>query len=182
MLRLKRFAPILLLALLLYNAFGYYLLFLYGIEKARIDARFVSEHDLQVARFKIALYVSVEDTDFEYPDKEFSIEGKSYHIVKQRVKNDSLEIYFLRNRQQERLTADVNNIVRSQQPLQGSPASPVRDYLKSFLKDYLPCEHPLYAPANETCAYEACRMAPVLPDDKRLSAFLPIFSPPPEQA
>ena len=178
---MKRTAVIALIALLFYNAFGYYLLYLYGSRQARIttlDA--IPECAMQVAKFKIALYASLPDTDFDYIDEERTIEDKTYHVVKQRIKDDSLEIYYLRNFRQENLRASVNEIIRNQNAPSPAHSAPLKDLLKSFLKDYLP-NPPAVATDIIALPMEESVLL-ISPENSWRVVFLPIFSPPPERA
>jgi hypothetical protein len=137
---MKRFGAILLLALVLYNAFGYYLLFAYQQEQARVIAlQDMPESAFQVIKFNLAIYTSVPDTDFEYVNEPLSHEGKNFNIVKKRIKNDTLYTYYLRNIRQDELRQNLNDIVENQiVSKQSSDHTPLKQLLKTFLKDYLP--------------------------------------------
>jgi type II secretory ATPase GspE/PulE/Tfp pilus assembly ATPase PilB-like protein len=137
---MKRFASISLLALLLYNAFGYYLLFAYEREQARVMAlQDMPESAFQVLKFNLAIYTSVQNTDFEYVNEELLVEGKTYNIVKKRVQNDTLQMFYLRNFRQDELRQNLNEIVENQTLSNHSTDnSPIKQLLKSFIKDYIP--------------------------------------------
>jgi hypothetical protein len=179
----KRFIAILLLISLLYNAFGYYLLYLYGSGKTRIEsAAQIPESELEVAKFKVALYTSTPDTEFEAVDVEMELDGKTYHVVKQRIKNDSLCLYYVRNFHREALRADLNDLVKRQNPGQGaSHNSPAKDLLKSFFKDYF--FHDGFVPeAFVLSAATEPSALPLSPAGLTRSVYLSVFSPPPDAA
>jgi hypothetical protein len=177
----KQFFAILLLISLLYNAFGYYLLYLYGSGKVRIESTAqLPESALEVAKFKVALYTSVPDTEFENVDVEMDIEGKTYHIVRQRIKNDSLYLYYVRNFQKEELRAAVNDITENQNSAQGaSHNTPAKDLVKSFLKDYFINDGFVPGALALSDVFRPSIPA-VAPADAPRSAYLLVFSPPPD--
>ncbi|MBL7818803.1 MAG: hypothetical protein JNL70_27640 [Saprospiraceae bacterium] len=142
---LKRFAAISFLLLLLFNAFGYYLLF--GYEQAQAREQVIQniqnmpESSFMVVKMLVSPYAHVEDRDFEYVEGEFRKDGKTYNFVKKRIKNDSLELYCLNNIRQDQLTAQFNDYVK-ENLIQGKSSQnvPMKQMLKSFLKDYIPLE------------------------------------------
>lgn len=129
-----------MLALVLYNAFGYYVLFAYEREQARVmTLQDLPESAFQVLKFNLAIYTSVQNTEFEYVNDELVVEGKTYNIVKKRVYNDSLQLFYLRNFRQDQLRENLNEIVSNQTLGNHSTEHmPVKQLLKSFIKDYIP--------------------------------------------
>ncbi|MBL7816817.1 MAG: hypothetical protein JNL70_17480 [Saprospiraceae bacterium] len=133
-------ATILLLTLILFNAFGYYSLFVYEKKQARFtELQNIADSDLQVIKMNVAIYTSVGDRDFEYLDKEMCIENKAYHIVKKKIVNDTAYLYYLRNFKQETLQKQLNNIVETQTLTKQSSnkETPLKQLLNNFLKDYI---------------------------------------------
>ena len=137
---MKKIASILLLALLLYNAFGYYITFAYEREQARVTMlQDLPESAFEVIKINAAIYTSVENTDFEYIDQEMALEGKNYHFVKKRIFNDTLNLYYVHNYRQDALQQNLNDIVETQTlTKQTNGDTPVKQLLKNFLKDYIP--------------------------------------------
>lgn len=138
---MKKIALILLLPLLLYSAFGYYILFAYLHQSARIDyLEHLPDEAYQVLSYKFSDYtIRVHDTDFNWVDKELTLEGKSYHIIKKRIIGNTLQLYYLPNHKQDDLRQTLNNIVDSQSLSKPSSSdSPIKAFLKTFLKDYIP--------------------------------------------
>jgi hypothetical protein len=179
----KHLTVISLLALLLYNAFGYQLLYLYEWERLRLDSlESIPESAMQVVKLNVSVYTPASDTEFEYVDKEMTIESKVYHIVKQRVKNDSLHLYYIRNVRREELQASVHQMLRSQLCADApSPEAPVKNLIQSFLKDYV-----LHDRIFAEITFGGMAFIPALPypepTDRRYKIFLSVFSPPPELA
>ena len=130
-----------LLALLLYNAFGYYVLFAYEQQQVRsLCVSQLSDSDFTITKMPATLYMHVEDSDFEYVNTEVKMGDKVFNIVKQRVLRDTLYMYSLRNFKSEDLTGKLNDIVVSQtiEKQTSNYPSPIKNLLKSFIKDYLP--------------------------------------------
>ena len=142
---LKRIAAISFLFLLLFNAFGYYLLFGYEQVQARKQAvstiQYLPESSFMVVKMLVSPYAHVADRDFEYVEGEFIKDGKTYNFVKKRIVNDSLELYCLNNVRQDQLTAQFNDYVK-ENIINGKTSQnlPTKQMLKSFLKDYIPLE------------------------------------------
>lgn len=133
---LKKIASILLLSVLLFNVVGYFALFAYEQEQAkRMVLQDMPEEAFKIVKVLASTYVHVADTDFDYPDEQFTIEGRTYNLAKKRIHHDTLEIYLLNNVKQDELTAAFKdyieqNILAKKDPTSKSP-------LKSALKDFL---------------------------------------------
>jgi len=179
---MKRLVAILLLGLMLFNSFGYYLLFAYERQQARDMAIANTPEALfDVIKIKVALYTSVSDTDFEFVDEEMTVENKTYQIVKKRIKNDTAELYYFRDFHQEALRKTLNDIVVSQtQDDQTGSNQPIKHLLKSFLKDYIHDEDFAF----ELNSTEYTTFEPLVLNATahifKASAFLSLHAPPPE--
>jgi hypothetical protein len=179
---LKKVTAILLLALLLYNAFGYYLLFTYEREQARLCLLHdLPEEAFQILKFKATLYTSIENTDFEFINADLTVENKSYRVVKKKIQNDTVALYYLRDFRQDELRQNLNEIVESQTitnaPFQNN--KPVKQLLKSFLKDYIPNDtgHSL---RTQPVMITPPVTIPIAPASILQAAYLSNFTPPPE--
>ena len=178
---MKKIVPVFLLALLLYNAFGYYALFAYSSEQARVmSLQNLPESAFQVIKFNVALYTSVENTDFEYVNQELTLENKTYNIVKKRIQNDTLYTYYLRNFKQDELRQNFNDIVETQTLNNKSDNNkPVNLLLKIFLKDYIPNDISILVVQFPDKLSEALTIN-AAPNTALMSPYLPLHSPPPE--
>jgi hypothetical protein len=180
---MKQMAIILLAALLFYNAFGYYLLFAYERNEARVALlQEMPDSAFQIIKVKAALYTSVANTPFEFINEDLTVGNKTYRIVKRQIQNDTLSLYYLRHFREEALRQCLNDIVESQtfgNPV--TPDTPVKQMLQSFLKDYIP---------NNTYIFVVRRLSPlpkrlkirIAPADALQNIDLSDFSPPPEVA
>lgn len=138
---MKRLPAFLLLVLVLYNAFGYYLFFAYQSRKEQIA--FTKKLDEQqsafgVLKFNLAIYSSVPETEFEYENRNITIDDKTYQIVRRYVKNDTLHVVYVRNRPQELLRHTFHQILESQFD-SGNPEEnqPVKHIFKSIADEYI---------------------------------------------
>jgi hypothetical protein len=179
----KRCNAILLLALLLYNAFGYYVLFAYQNEQIHLSAlKELPDTDYNILKFNLAIYTSVADTDFEYFNEEFTIGNKTYNVVKKRIKNDTLHLYCLRNFQKEELRKNLNNIALNQaQNHDSSDNIPFKNLIKTFIKDYLPYQNELLLIEKIAFPTEGGGLNSKTPPFK-IFDFYNIQSPPPKLA
>ena len=183
---LKRLAAISFLLLLLFNAFGYYLLF--GYEQAQAQHNSVQafqkipESAFLVVKMLVSPYAHVEDRDFEYVQGEFKRDGKTYNFVKKRIVNDSLELYCLNNQRQDQLTARFNDYVK-ENFLNGRNTSnlPTKQMLKSFLKDYLPNDIYILVDCSPIEVSE-CSKITIAPSSALMPPYLSLHSPPPNVA
>lgn len=180
---LKKIAAISFLFLLLYNAFGYYLLFGYGQVQARKEVietvKNIPESSFKVIKLLVSAYAHIEDRDFEYIEGEYQSEGQTYNFVKKRIVNDSLELYCINNFRQDKLTAHFNNYVK-ENILNGKDTQnlPTKQILKLFLKDYIfnnISALVLSFPIDTT----ECVKIKVAPSNILLSPYLSLHSPPP---
>jgi hypothetical protein len=138
---MKLITIISLLGLLLFNAFGYYFLSGYQQEQARhLAVANLKDADYMLIKLPASLYLHVENTDFEYVDQVFEFKNETYNKVKQRIHNDTLEVYCIRNVQHEKLKAHFNDYVSGQLDIdstESSKDSPLKQLLKNFLKEYI---------------------------------------------
>ncbi len=135
---LKKITSILLLLLLLFNVVGYFALFAYEQEQARhIELQNMPESAFKLVKILASTYVHLENTDFDYPDEQFTVEGKTYNLAKKRILNDTLEIYLLNNVKQDELTAAFNDYIEQNVLTKSLPThkTPFKIALKDFLKN-----------------------------------------------
>lgn len=86
----------------------------------------------------VSAYANIEDRDFEYIDGSFFQEGKSYTIVKKRIKNDSLELYCLNNMREDQLNIQLDDYLE-QNVINGknSANQSAKKILKQYYKKYI---------------------------------------------
>lgn len=180
---LKKIAPIFFLFLLLFNAFGYYLLFGYQqIQNRHLAIEQIPASSFKVIKMLVSAYANIEDRDFEYVEGEYQSEGQTYNFVKKRIVNDSLELYCINNFRQDKLTAHFNDYVKENiLNGEGSQNQPTKQMLKSFLKEYISNDIILVV-SYPTEITSECSKITVAPSSTLLSAYLSLHSPPPNVA
>ena len=181
---MKKIASILLLALLLYNAFGYYLLFAYQKgQQQDVSVNNLPESAFNVLKFNVAIYTSKENTDFEYLNEALEVQGKNYQIVKKRIHNDSLEMYYIRDFRKDELRKNLNDIVESQTfNNSSSKETPIKQLLKSFLKEYVSNDIYILVDCDPKTKVSESVKIPASPAKALRSVYLSLTSPPPEVA
>ena len=166
------------LFLLLFNAFGYYVLLSYQqIQAHEIAIDKVPDSSFKVIKILVSAYAHIEDRDFEYVDGSFFYEGKAYNFVKKRIKNDSLELYCLNNTRQDQLTAQLHNYLK--QNVLNSKESDNRttkQILQSFLKEYI--IEPTYTISNLFIDTKKAESIAVFDDKLPIMYIRPPFPPP----
>jgi hypothetical protein len=178
---MNRIIAILLLVLLLYNAFGYHLLFAYKREQARaLSWQNLPESAYHIIKLNLAIYTSLEDTEFEFVHKEWTIGENTYHVIKKRIQRDSLLLYYLPNYEQTELRKQWNDIIESQIWNDNTADNtPLKQLLKCFLKEYTPNEvAALLLQAPSILLRKA--ITPTSTKAFKPSNFSALFSPPPE--
>ncbi len=123
------------LALLLYNALGYYALVVReSVVHTTERKATITDADLKVVKIPVSLYAHIENTEFTFSEKEMTFEGSVYWVVKQRIVNDTLQIYCLHDYKKENIN---NQLAEAGQVNHKSiPSAPLKWLLKSFLKEF----------------------------------------------
>jgi hypothetical protein len=172
------------LVLVLYNTFGYYLFFVLKCEEERLafsQQMPTSESAFEVVKYNLAIYSSVPDSDYEYENRDITIDNKTYRIVRRFVKNDTLNIVYLRNYAQDELREQFHEILESQlsDAVPVDSGSPLKQFLKSISDDYLFNDIPLWEQGGVALATESCPLnAP--PVAVLRAVYLSNPSPPPD--
>lgn len=175
---LRKIAAISFLLMLLFNAFGYYLLFGYQqIQAHRIAIEEMPASSFKVIKMLVSAYADIEDRDFEYVDGSFFYEGQAYNFVKKRIKNDSLELYCLNNFQQDQLITQLNDYL-NQNVIDGKASDnlPTKQMLKTFLKDYISL--PIYTLVFHSKVIKKAVLCPFFKHILPVIYLSPPYSPP----
>ena len=132
---MKKLLAYSVLALLLYNALGYYALVVHQSVVHTVELKTkTNDTDLKVVKIPISLYTHIENTEFTYSEKEMNFEGAVYWVVKQRIVNDTLQIYCLHDYKKEKLNDQLADAGQVNQ--KSIPVAPLKWLLKSFLKEF----------------------------------------------
>jgi hypothetical protein len=103
--------------------------------QAAIDAYFAQNY--HIIKVPASLYLPVKDSEFEAVEGKLNIDEEIYQLVKQRVKNDTLEIYCVRDLRTEKLQAQFEDFVQKQLGHDSFPQDgPLKKMLKTQFKDF----------------------------------------------
>lgn len=143
---MKRIAAILLIALLLFNWYGYRFVFNYLQNKAdaelnaKIDGSDYDESQLIEIKVPIDIPYQYTSSDFERSYGEIEQDGKIYSYVKRKIEDGFLILKCIPNIQKEKiqdakhLLVRVNNGIDQEQ--NGKTSSPLAKIFKSLSNDY----------------------------------------------
>ena len=143
---MKRIASILLIALLLFNWYGYRFLFNYLQNKAeaelnaKIDVNDYDESQLVEIKVPIDIPYQYTSTDFERSYGEIEHDGQIYSYVKRKIEDGFLILKCIPNIQKEKikeakhLMVKINNGIEQDQ--NGKTSSPLTKIFKSLSNDY----------------------------------------------
>lgn len=135
---------ILLLTLMLtitlfYNVIGYYLMYAFEKEQTWVHAKQdIPESEFRVIRLNASLYSFTEDTEMEYVNENITIKNVTYHIFKKKIENNILNLYYLRNSNQDSATVKLEKIADSQ-IFNGTSSNknPLKKIVKSGFEKYV---------------------------------------------
>jgi hypothetical protein len=134
-----------MLALLLYNAVGYYFVFQYQHQKAEeefqeyLSSSVISDDDLTIFKVSVEEYATKQTNGFDRVEGDFEQNGKFYEVVKQRLENDTIFIYCLNNEKEEALYAQLTDHINTHiVDGKGGKTKKSEKSANSLLKEYLP--------------------------------------------
>jgi hypothetical protein len=112
---LKKVIAITFLILFLFNVGGYYLVFWALRTQAksnllhRLNADEYASDDIEVLSIPLNLpYAVAQGGDYQETDGEFEHNGSYFHVVKQRIENDTLYLVCVKNHQVKKLMSKLN--------------------------------------------------------------------------
>jgi len=123
---LKKLAAILLIALFIFNLFGYRILYYFAQQESDInlekafDKDQYSEEDLITIKIPISVPYQVERKDFERFDGEIKLNGKIYKYVKRKVCDGNLVLLCLPDHNKMRLETAKNDLFKNSNDLQNT--------------------------------------------------------------
>lgn len=135
---------ILLLTLLLTitlfnNVVGYYLVYAFEKEQTWVNAKQnIPESEFSVIQLNATLYSFTEDTELEYVNENITIENVTYHIFKKKIEDNIINLYYLRNHNNDNSTIKFEKIVDSQ-IFHGTSSNknPLKKIIKSGFEKYV---------------------------------------------
>jgi len=141
--RLKRLTTILLTALLLLHVLGYYGLFV-GLQYQnnlaliqRLNTDTYTADETVTLRIPLSVPYVADDAEYQRVDGEFEHEGELYHMVKQRLSDDTLYVVCIKDHQGNRISQALKDYVKTFADSKASDGkTPAKTYT-SFSKDYM---------------------------------------------
>lgn len=124
---------------LFYNVIGYYLMYAFEKEQTWVNAKQnIPESEFRVIRLNATLYSFAEDTEMEYVNENITIKNVTYHIFKKKTENNILNLYYLRNNNQDSATIKLEKIADSQ-IFNGTSSNknPLKKIVKSGFEKYV---------------------------------------------
>jgi hypothetical protein len=101
----------------------------------RLDADAYSSQDVVVLTIPISLPYPIHEANYERADGELMYHGEFYHLVKQKVENDTLFMVCVKDLQQKRLEQTINEYTNLANNLPASTKHTM-DLLGKLFKDY----------------------------------------------
>jgi hypothetical protein len=139
---LKKIIAIFLVILLLFNALGFYGLFVGLRYKNEIDlVQRLDNHDYleeQTVTLKVPMTLPYHlDSEYERVDGEIEHNGEFYRLVKQKLQKDTLYIVCIKDQGSKRIKQALADYVKTftDKPVDAKHAG---KFLTNFIKDFLP--------------------------------------------
>jgi hypothetical protein len=135
---MKKIALLFLILTLFYNVLGYYVMFADKQEQAWVSAmEKIDDSKFEVIKLNINPYAYIEDSGFEYVNKDMVVNHKTYHVFKNRILKNVLHLYCLKNSNQNVVSKDLKNALNNQLFDSSSKENPAKKLLKCFQKDFI---------------------------------------------
>jgi hypothetical protein len=177
---MKKLASLFLICTLLYNVFGFYMMFADQKEQTWVTAMENTQNsDFEIIKIKINPYAYIVDSGFEYVNEDVVVKNTTFHVFKNRIQNNVLELYCLKKVQQNGISIKIKSWVDHQLFGHSSTKeSPIKKILKSFIKDYLQNDALCYKLNYNEKALVATHA--ILPRTGLLSGYFTLNHPPPD--
>lgn len=177
---MKKLIAIFLVLLLLFNALGFFGLFIGLRYKSaldlveRLDKKEYLDEETVTLRIPMTLPYHL-DSEYERVDGEIEHNGEFYRLVKQKLQKDTLYIVCIKDYGSKRITQALADYVKTftDKPVDTNNAGKV---FTSFIKDFLPTSLEI-TPASAGWNYSFALANTI---DSFSSRSLAVFSPPPQ--
>jgi hypothetical protein len=138
----------------------------------------VDESKFHVIEMNINPYGFIVDSGFEEVNEDVIINHTVYHVFKNRIQNNVLKLYCLKNTHQVAVNKKLRNIVDNQLlDSNSNKENPTKKLSKNSLKDYIPNELASYE-LNSKIIFNSVSFSFVLHNDI-LDGFFTTHYPPP---
>jgi hypothetical protein len=96
----------------------------------------IDNSKFEIIKVNINPYAYIVDSGFENVNEDMVVNNKTYHVFKNRIRNNVLELYCLKNSNQSKISKNLRNSVDNHL-FNNSKESPTKKVFKSFLMDYI---------------------------------------------
>ncbi|TDD99370.1 hypothetical protein [Flavobacterium cellulosilyticum] len=143
---MKKFASLFLIVTLFYNVLGFYMMFADQKEQSWVTAmEKTDDSKFEIFEINIKPYAYIVDSGFEEKNEDIIINNTTYHVFKNRIQNNVLKLYCIKNIHKAAINKDLKKIVDSQLfETNSNKENPTKKLLKSFIKDYIPNDEVCY--------------------------------------
>lgn len=178
---MKKLIAIFLVALVLFNALGFYGLFIglryktvYDLTQ-RLDSNEYSEEETVMLKIPMALPYHIDSEIYERIDGEIEHQGEFYRLVKQKLERDTLYIVCIKDHDSKRITQALSDYIKT---FAAKPADSKQTakFFSGFIKDFLPSSVNV---ASATLGW-SCTVSSIGLSDSFNSRSIAVFSPPPK--
>jgi len=180
MFRLKRLIAIFLIFLLLFNALGFFGLFVGLRYKTASDLVERLDNDQYMEEETVTIKVPMTipyhlDSEYERVDGEIEHNGEFYRLVKQKLQKDTLYIVCIKDQESKRIKQALADYVKTftDKPVDTKHAG---KFFTNFIKDFLPTSIEI-SPASAGWNHEVS-LAGIF--DSFSSRSIAVVSPPPQ--
>jgi hypothetical protein len=98
----------------------------------------IDDSKFEIIKVRINPYAYIVDSGFENVNSDIVLNHKTYHVFKNRIQNNVLELYCLKNSHLKLISKDLKDSFDSQFFGNSSnKENPIKKILKSILKDYI---------------------------------------------
>jgi hypothetical protein len=139
---LKKTIAIFFLVIFLFNVGGYHLIFVALKVQAkndllhRLDADSYSSEEVVILTLPVTLPYSIHNPEYERAIGEVEHKGEFYHLVKQKIENDTLFMICVKDQEQTRLQSSMEEYTSLTQALPANTKQNV-SLLDHLFKDFL---------------------------------------------
>lgn len=154
---MKNLSAILFTLLVLFNALGFYTIFLgweYKNETQLIQSfdrgNYNTEHEITL-QIPVSIPYATDQADFERVNGEFNYKGEVYRLVKQRYSNDTLHIVCVRDVESKRIHSALQDYVKTLSAHADNSKNSNKITI-SFIKDYY---QPLFAVSHQSWGWSS---------------------------
>lgn len=138
-----------------------------------------ADSKFEVFEIKINPYAYIVDSGFEEVNEDIVINNKLYHVFKNRIQNNVLKLYCIKNTHKEALNKGLKILVENELFDENSNKdNPIKKTIKSFLKDYIP-NQTIYVVLNSKIVCPVASLSYV-PKSDLLSGYFSTNYPPPD--